>query len=103
MKKRNILLASLIAATSAFSLVACSGTGYSNMVINEADRNNDKLMTYEEYYDLITNNANASEYIIQARGRGKTVRQYSFEEFNKMDTNRDGLVSSEEVKAYTFR
>lgn len=61
MKKTNVIFIALIAAASVFSLVACSATGYSNMVIGEADRNGDKLMTYEEYYGLVTNNANATE------------------------------------------
>lgn len=105
MKKQNVILTAIISSIALFSLGGCGSleSGYGRMVVEEADKNNDKLMTYNEYYGMVTNSANATEYRIQAKGRDKTVAQYSREEFNKMDSNKDGLVSSEEVKAYTFK
>lgn len=100
---KKTLTLTLIIASSMFTLTGCLSAGYSRMVIDEADKNGDKLMTFKEYHALMTNDANAFEYKIQAKGRGKTVEQYAREEFNKMDSNKDGLVNSGEVREYTFK
>jgi len=99
MKKLNLIFILLVASTASLTILSCA-SGYARMVINEADKNDDNLMTYKEYFSLVSND---SEYVIQAKGRDKTVKKYSREEFDKMDKNKDGFVDKQELKEFTFK
>lgn len=65
--------------------------------VAEADTNKDKSLSYEEF--LVRNKQNESE-VAKAKSLGLTDEEYAKQRFKKIDENKNGLITKEEMLKY---